>query len=729
MGGVVGTRSHTATPRLRQDARPQDLRDRLSAFAALMLLVLCVLLGRLWVLQVIRGEEYANQAQSNHLKQREIPAPRGAIYDAHGERIAEVRASFDLVVSPRDVDRDKPGATPRPRRSDVPGAEQGGPDAGEDSDGDAGLLGGPLLDDPWTIEERTDVATLADRIAPLLDGATPDDILERWEEARKISRWRHATLATDLSMDELERILANRPRLPGVSIVTRHRRSYPDQGLFAHLVGYQREVRADELADLRAKYEQTEHGIDWYESGDLIGKYGLEAAFEEWLHGTDGTYWVQVDVHGRELGRSAPANQPGAEYFRSIAHFLDRSIIPEIPGHDLHLTVRKDLQQLATDLLGEESGAVVMMEVGTGRVLTLATAPTFDPEIFSGRLPPEVWKAMQEDPKRPMVDKALQGVYPPASTWKMIVGAAVLGSNTWTKDTKVNCPGYHKVGRRAFRCWNRRGHGSVDLEGALKGSCDVYFYRAGLAMGIDEVAKYAAMFGMGEATGIGINAESGGLNPTTDWKKRRYGGKRGSAWTGGDTASAVIGQGYTLATPMQLTQMTAALANDGLVYRPQLVDRVVAPDGQVVHRGEPEIVRTVDLAPQHFDAIQEGMFAVVEQVGGTGRRQRLKHLAFAGKTGTAQVVRLGASTKKQYRDHAWFVAYAPYDAPEVAITVLVENGEHGSTAAAPIARQMFELYFQDRLTQAAADGVRIGDPANPQLEPVPSAPVSGPEDR
>lgn len=723
MGGVVGTRSKAATPNLRQDARPQDLRDRLSAFAALMLLVLCILLGRLWVLQVVRGEEYSNQAQSNHLKQREIPAPRGAIYDAHGERIAEVRASFDLVVSPRDVEN-VPAAL-RPRRSEVPGADGG---SGEDGDGDAGLLGGPLLDDPWTIEEKTDVATLAERIAPLLDGTTPDEILERWDEARSISRWRHATLATDLSMDELERVLAHRPRLPGLSIVTRHRRSYPDAGLFAHLVGYQREVRKDELEALRTRYAETEHGIDWYESGDLIGKYGLESAFEEWLHGTDGTYWVQVDVHGRELGRSAPPDQPGAEYFRSIAHFLDRSIIPEIPGHDLHLTIRKDLQQLGSDLLGDESGSVVMMETDTGRVLALANAPTFDPELFSSRLPPEVWRAMQEDPQRPMVDKSLQGVYPPGSTWKMIVAAALLGSGTWDKDTTVSCHGSHKVGRRAFRCWNRRGHGTVNLETALRGSCDVYFYRAGLAMGIDTVAQYASMFGMGEPTGIGINTESGGLNPTTAWKKRRYGGKRGSAWTGGDTASAVIGQGYTLATPMQLAQMTAALANDGLVYRPQLVDRVVAPDGTVVHRGEPEIVKTVDLAPEHFDAIQAGMYAVVEQVGGTARRQQLKHLAYAGKTGTAQVVRLGNSNKKKFRDHAWFVAYAPYDDPEVAVAVLVEHGEHGSTAAAPIARQMFELYFKDRLEQASVDGVRIGDPARPALEPRPVTPVSGPEE-
>lgn len=710
MGGAFGTRSRRAAPAIRQDARPQDLRNRLSAYAGLMLFVLLVLLGRLWVLQVVRGEEYAREAEANHLKEREIPAPRGSIYDAHGNRLAEVRASFDLVVQPLDVDPGPPAAERvRSRRFSAPGADGGDGGESEERDGAAGLLGGPMLDDPWTIEERTDIVTLAERLAPLLDDSTVDEVLERWDEARKISRHRQVVLAPDVSFEELERVLANRPRLPAISVASRHRRSYSDPSLFAHLLGYQREVRADDLKKLRVRYKDTEHGEDWYESGDLIGKFGVEAGWEEWLHGTDGAYWVQVDALGRQLGRSADPNQPGAEYFRSIAHFLDRGVIPEIPGHDLHLTVRKDLQQLGSDLLGGESGAVVMLEVNTGRVLAVINAPSFDPGIFAKRLPPHVWAALTDDPQRPMVDKALTGVYPPGSTWKMIVAAAVLGSNTWTEETSVVCNGGHRLGRRTWHCWKRRGHGRVNLKAALKGSCDVYFYRAGLALGIDEVARYAAMFGMGKPSGIGINSETGALNPTTGWKKRRY-GERGGVWTAGDTASAVIGQGATLASPMQLAVMTATLANGGLLYKPLLVDRVVAADGQVVHREDPQIKGQVDLAPEHFDAIRGGMFAVVDEVGGTGRRQRLPELAFAGKTGTAQVVRLGASNARRFRDHAWFVAFAPYEEPEVAIVVLVEHGEHGSTAAAPIARQLLELYFKDRMEEAKKSGIRIGAP-------------------
>ncbi len=710
-------RSPLETLSLRLEQRPRDLRGRLSAFGVILMAVFAVLVGRLWVLQVVHGEEYAVLALDNHLKEREIPAPRGAIYDAHGNRIAEVRASFDLVVSPQDVD-------PLPE-----------PTAGEAV---AGALGGPATDEVDPLSTRTDVGTLIRRLAPLLDAANEEELLLRYAEAP--SPYRPAVLWPDLSQAELERVLAARPQLPGVRVVSRHRRSYPDGPLFAHLVGYMREVRREDLDRLQERYRDTDYGEDWYGPGDRIGKYGLEAAYEHRLRGRNGAYWVQVDVHGRELGRSTGPELPGDDYFRSIAHFLDEAVEPEVPGNDLHLTVRRDLQQLAVELLEGDSGSVVMMEVNTGRVLALANAPNFDPEIFSRPITPEAWAALRDDPAHPLVDKALQGIYPPGSTWKMLVAAAVLGTGTWTEETAVTCPGYLKVGRRRFHCWNRRGHGRVTVHEAIRSSCDVYFYKAGIAAGIDEVARYAHMFGMGEPTGIGINNEVGALVPTSAWKARRYAGQRGmTTFTAGDTASAVIGQGFTLATPMQLARMSAVLANGGTVYKPLLVDRVVGPDGQVLERSEPEVVGQVDLSQQHFDAIRDGMFAVVEEVGGTARRQRLKHLAFAGKTGTAQVVRLGASNAKRFRDHAWFVAFAPYENPEVAISVLVENGEHGSTAAAPIARQMFEHYFQNQLADAAEQEVRIGAPAKradkatpapapaptPAVEPEPFVAVPG----
>ncbi len=660
---------------IRGEARKRDLRPRLGAYAGLISAIFLAILGRLWMLQIVHGDEYAAEAEANHLKQREIPAPRGSIYTADEHRIAEVRASFDLVVVPRDVD---PVPEPAPA---VASSARGGP-----------------LEDASDLAVRADIGTLARRLVPLLDGATADEIIERYDEGRKHDRYRNAVLASDLSREAVERVLASRPRLPGVSIVSRHRRSYPDGPLFAHAVGYRREVRKDELDTLRERYRASDKGENYYESGDRIGKYGLERAYESWLRGDDGAFWVQVDVHGRELGRSAAPDVPGGEYFRSIAHFLDNAVLPEVPGHDLHLTLRRDLQLRAVELLGEESGSVVMLEVDTGRVLAMANAPAFDPEIFSRPIPPETWRALADDPSRPLSDKAVQGVYPPGSTYKMVVAAAVLGTNTWTPEHTVRCPGWTKVGKRKFRCWKDGGHGTVDLAAAIKGSCNVYFYRAGIAIGIDNVARYADMFGLGRATGVGINGERSGLNPTTAWKKKRYPTRPSAGrWTAGDTASAVIGQGYTGATPLQLARMTATLANGGTLYRPLLVDRVVSPDGRVVLRGEPEVLGHVDLAPEKFDVIRDGMWRVVNELGGTAFRHRIKGLEYAGKTGTAQVVRLAAATSEKLGHHKWFVGFAPYDDPEVALCVLVEHGKARGVHGTPIAAGMFKEYFKDRL--------------------------------
>jgi penicillin-binding protein 2 len=667
--------------KIRGEARRRDLRPRLGAYAGLVSAVFLAILGRLWMLQIVSGDEYAAEAEANHLKQREIPAPRGSIYTADEHRIAEVRASFDLVVVPRDVDP-VPEVAPA-----LATAAMGGP-----------------TEDPSTLAVRADIGTLARRLVPLLDGVPEAEILETYDAARRHDRYRNAVLASDLSREAVERVLAARTRLPGVSIVTRHRRSYPDGPLFAHAVGYRREVKKDELEALRDRYRDSDRGENYYESGDRIGKYGLEKAHESWLRGEDGAFWVQVDVHGRELGRSAAPDVPGGEYFRSIAHFLDRAVIPEVPGHDLHLTLRRDLQQKAVELMGEESGAVVMIEVQTGRVLALANAPAFDPEIFSRPIPPETWRALADDPSRPLSDKAVQGVYPPGSTYKMVVAAALLGTKTWTPEQTIRCPGWTKVGKRKFRCWKTGGHGTVDLAAAIKGSCNVYFYRAGIALGIDKVARYADMFGLGQATGIGINAERRGLNPTTEWKKKRYAtNPRAGKWTAGDTASAVIGQGYTGATPLQLARMTATLANGGTLYRPLLVDRVVAPDGRVVLRGEPEVLNQVDMAPEHFDVIRNGMWRVVNEVGGTAFRHRIKGLEYAGKTGTAQVVRLAAATSEKLGHHKWFVGFAPYENPEVAIAVLVEHGKARGVHGTPIAAGMFKEYFKGRLPADPAE--------------------------
>jgi penicillin-binding protein 2 len=669
---------------LRTPHEASEFRLRLVIAICVLTLVFGTLVARLWMLQVVRGEYYARCAAQNGFKEREIPAPRGLIFDAGGHRLADVRAAYDVVIMPADVLAS--GAT-------------------AEIDGDDGIR----------LPSRVSIDTIARALSPLLS-LPQEEIVTRYEEAGGRRRYRPLVIKGDVSFEELAEVKLRQPFLPGVDIRVTTLRNYPFGGMFCHVIGYMREVRGDQLDTLRERYADTPFGSDYYEMGDHFGNWGLEAAFEEHLKGNDGKYFALVDVHGRELGRST-VEDPGDEYLQALYHWAEEERRHELPGHDLHLSLRLDLQQLALELMEEESGAVAMMEVHTGRVLALVNAPTFDPQIFASRISPEQWKALTDDPAHPLADKALQGIYPPGSTYKMITGAAALEYGGLGADTAVSCNGYYKLGGHRFRCWRYRygGHGAVAFKDALKGSCDVYFYTAGIRAGIDQVARMARSFGLDAATGIGVNSEKHGLIPTEAWKLETGRGK----WQKGDTPSAVIGQGYTSATPMGLCRMTATIANGGTVFRPTLVDRVVAPDGRVVSQTHPEVVGQADASPWVIHTLQQSMRAVVEEKGGTGHRQQIKGFPIAGKTGTAQVVRQAKGgfayhKNKLLQDHAWFVAYAPADEPQVAIAVLVEHGVHGSTAAAPIARQLIESYFAadiERIRAAAEEASKAADAA------------------
>ena len=652
-----------------------EFRLRILIGLVLLALVFGALVSRLWMLQVVRGEYYARCAAENGFKEREIPAPRGLIFDAAGHRIADVRAAYDVVLVPADV-------LTEGSQAKIP------------------------ADDSIALPTQVSIDAIADELSPLLQ-IPRDEIVERYVAARSNNRYRPMVIKGDVSFEELAEVKLRQPFLPGVDIRVTTLRNYPYGGLFCHVIGYMREVRGDQLDRLRERYGATPLGSDYYEMGDHLGTWGLEATWEERLKGNDGKYYALVDVHGRELGRST-VEDPGDEYLDALYHWAEEDRRHEVPGNDLHLSLRLDLQELALELMEEESGSVAMMEVHTGRILALVNAPTFDPQIFAARISPEQWKELTDDPAHPLADKALQGIYPPGSTYKMMTGAAALQYGGLGPETPVSCNGYYKLGSHRFRCWRYRygGHGAVAFKDALKGSCDVYFYTAGMRAGIDQVARMARSFGLGAATGTGINSEKGGLIPTEAWKLESGRGK----WQKGDTPSAVIGQGYTLATPMGLCRMTATIANGGTVYRPTLVDRVVGPEGDVVHETRPEVTGHAEASPWVIALIQDAMRSVVEEKGGTAHRQQIDGFPFAGKTGTAQVVRQAKGgfayhTNKLLQDHAWFVAYAPADDPRVALCVLVEHGVHGSTAAAPIARKMIEHYFAadlERIQEAKA---------------------------
>jgi len=483
----------------------------------------------------------------------------------------------------------------------------------------------------------------------------PEELRAKWEKGKGRAKFYPIIIASGISREQLEFLEENRLRLPGLDLEMKPIREYGNGQLAAHLLGYLGEISEAELD--KEEYQS-------YNPGDYVGKSGIERSWERYLHGSDGGRQIEVDARGR--------------YLRTISETS-----PTI-GNSIVLTIDRDLQKHAEQSFGDKAGAAVAIDVNSGEILAFVSNPGFDPSLFTGRMSPQQWQTYLEDKRHPLENKALKGQYPPGSTFKIITALAGLQEGLINENTTVVCKGAHTVGRDTFKCWDKKGHGVVNLKRALKESCDVYFYQLGERLGVDRIATYAREFGLGAPVGVGLENEKGGLVPTTDWKEKKYGKK----WYRGETLPVSIGQGYTLTTPIQLAALIAGVATEGTVYRPYLVKKVVDPDGRVIKEFTPEVLKKVALRPEHFRPVKEGLLAVVNEPRGTGGMARLYEVKVAGKTGTSQVVKLRDSkggVPYQYRDHALFVAFAPYDKPEVAVAVVVEHGEHGGSAAAPIA--------------------------------------------
>ena len=493
-------------------------------------------------------------------------------------------------------------------------------------------------------------------------------------------------LAEDISWDKVAQIEVNRMYLPQVSIEVVPLRVYHYGDLASHLIGYLGEINREELD----RMDRTR-----YRGGDLIGKAGLERLREADLSGAKGRDYMEVNALGFEQ-KSLKGERP-------------------VPGKDLQLTLDIDLQKIAEEELttNKFAGAVVAMEANTGRLLALASSPPLHLQDFVGGISRANWNAMLENPLHPLVNKIVQGQYPPGSTYKPITALAGLAEGIVTPDTTFFCPGYHRFGNRVYRCWKRGGHGTVNLKRAVAESCDVYFYQVGQKLGVDRLAKYARLFGLGNETGVEMEHEKPGLAPSTEWKRKRHNEK----WHEGETLSVAIGQGYNLVTPLQLTVMTAAIANGGTIYKPAIVEKEIYPDGTVAQSFQPEVLHRFTGQGRNLKLIRDGMVEAVNGRRGTGRRAQVETegIVVGGKTGTAQVVRLKQyqHLKEQdipykYRDHAWFTCYAPAANPEIAVTVLVEHGLHGGSAAAPIASKIMTRYFNEKrglLQNEAVDAV------------------------
>ncbi|SJZ77511.1 peptidoglycan glycosyltransferase [Trichlorobacter thiogenes] len=512
-------------------------------------------------------------------------------------------------------------------------------------------------------QEVKDVEGMLDRLAALLklDRA---ELQERWEKTKGRARYYPVVIAVNITQDQVEIVEENRLRLPGVEVSVKPIREYAFQNSAAHLLGYIGEVSDKEL-DAPAYSD--------YNPGDYVGKNGIEKAWEKELHGSDGGRQLEVDSRGRVL-RVLSESSPTV-------------------GNSLVLTVDSRLQRTAEQAFGGQAGAAVVMNVNNGEVLAFVSSPTFDPSLFAGRIPADIWKKYLEDKRHPLENKALAGQYPPGSTFKMLTALAGLEAGVINENTTVHCDGAYEMGGSKFRCWSKSGHGSVNLRKSLKESCDVYYYHLGEKLGVDRIAAMAERFMLGKELGIGLQNEKKGLVPSTAWKLKRFGKK----WFPGETLPVAIGQGYVLMTPIQLASMVATVANEGTIYRPHLVKKVVDPDGKTIKEFTPETIGTTGIAPASFKKVKQGLYAVVNDPGGTGANARLWDQKVAGKTGTSQVVKLGEDRKKarkyEHMDHGLFVAFAPYDKPEVAVAVVVEHGGGGGAVAAPIAGKILRSYF------------------------------------
>ncbi len=495
-------------------------------------------------------------------------------------------------------------------------------------------------------------------------------------------RFESLPIRTRLTDEEVAKFVAHRYRFPGVDIKARLFRQYPRGALASHVIGYIGRIAERDLTRIAEREQEAN-----YRGTDHFGKTGLEQYYEFELHGTSGFEKVEVDAGGRPvrtLARTAP-----------------------VPGNNLALTIDAKLQQIAEQAFGDRKGALVAIEPATGGILALVSMPNYDPNLFVDGIGTADWEALNNAPDKPMVNRALNGAYPPGSTFKPFMALAALTLGKRRPEQAFADPGYFNFGGHMFMDDKKGGHGMVDMYKSIVQSCNTYYYVLANDLGIDGIASFMAQFGFGSRTGVDIEGESEGVLPSQAWKKKRFKKPEQQKWYAGETISVGIGQGYNAYTPIQLAQAMATLANDGVMYRPHLVNHITDTRTGEKTYVEPQPLRTLPLKQEHIDVIKHAMVGVNQE--GTGARA-FKDAGYVsgGKTGTAQVYSLRGQkydregVKKELRDHSLFIAFAPAEAPKIALAVLVENGGFGAQAAAPIARQVIDYYLLGKLPPGAA---------------------------
>ncbi|MBI3399134.1 MAG: penicillin-binding protein 2 [Deltaproteobacteria bacterium] len=510
------------------------------------------------------------------------------------------------------------------------------------------------------------------KIIPHIVHITEDDIEESLNKAQGRPPFQAIKVKEDLTWEEIAIIETFRIDMPGIVIEIEPRRVYSFGDMASHIIGYLGEIDDQQIKKLKKVN---------YMLGDFIGKYGIEYQWERYLRGINGGRQIEVDAIGREIK-------------------LLKKITPT-QGYNIHLTIDLDTQLAANKAMKDKVGAVIAIDPQSGKILAAVSNPSFDPNLFAAGIDKKQWNNLISNPFHVMETKTIQGQYPPASTFKVITAAAALEEGVITPSTKIYAGGSFWFGNKEFRDWKAGGHGIIDVHRAIVESSDTFFYQVGLKVGIDRLAYYAKGFGLGRKTGIQLTNEKPGLVPSSSWKKET----QGAPWYEGETISVAVGQGYLIATPLQMLNAYAAIANSGRLYLPQIVNRVETPQGQVIWRFMPQEIGRIPISPATIKIVKDALKGVVNEDGGTGWPARVPGIEVAGKTGTAQVMKLKENTSRkkpkdtpyEQRDHAWFIGFAPAENPEIAVAVLVEHGGFGAEAAAPVAREVIKAYLKPKL--------------------------------
>ena len=627
-------------------AMPQ-LHRRLRWIVVLVVVALCALVGRLWQLQIVRGQRYYEQTLSNVVHQRFLPSIRGKIVDRNGVALADNRPAFNIYIVPGEF-------TEHARSRLI-----------------------QLLD----LSEE-EVAVLDERVAA----------------GKKRSKTQAVSVLEDQSRDRASLIEQSGHILRGIEVHDEPYRYYPLEAIGAHLVGYMNQMTVGEVDDF---------GPEGYQPSELVGRYGLEGAWENYLRGKKGIETYAVNARGERLSDDDASGLITGD-----------AIVEPVAGHNIVLTIDLELQRLAERAVSRHpAAAVAVVEVKTGRVLALVSQPAFDPNIMTGHLSHEDEALLLADPRKPFLDKTLRQHYPPGSTYKFITAVAGLEDGAIDEKEELFCPGFHEQGNQKFRCTS--AHGYVTMVEAVQKSCNVYFWKLAERVGIDRMAEVANKFGFGTRTGLGLNGDVPGRVPTRAWYEQH------TSFKIGYTLNAATGQGDVEVTVLQLAMAYAAMANGGTLFVPQVVSRVETASGELVVEYAPTPRRDIGVSSDTLELMHEGMYKVVNELGGTAFEYgKSPTVVYAGKTGTAQVRKRNTKKNKKtdlagwqpYNSHAWFAGYAPATNPEIAIVVLIEHGGPGGKVAGPVARKIIEGYF-DKIKPAHATGTPPAGSPPPDEDP------------